>query len=355
MDDIANNASKAAATTVKTAAKVALWANPKLWLVLIIGGVIAAILAIGLVITLFSGSDKSFDTGGGITGTMQVSESVLRWQSAVEEYAAQYGLDQYVGILMAMIQQESGGNALDVMQSSESLGLPPNSITDPIYSIEVGIKHFAAVYKSADGDIKLALQAYNFGGGFIDYANKHGGYSPEVAKAFSDMMAAKMGWARYGDPEYVQHVLQYYQLGEGADVPVVVSEGQSFDVQKAVNIISQYMGTPYYFGGRSPKAPGFDCSGILEYAFGKMGIDFSGTAASQYNKTVPIDESQIEPGDFIFFSTYKPGPSHVGMYIGNGQFINASSSHGVSIASVDVWKGLPPKEAKFLGFRRLVR
>ncbi|WP_169834455.1 C40 family peptidase [Paenibacillus donghaensis] len=98
---------------------------------------------------------------------------------------------------------------------------------------------------------------------------------------------------------------------------MIGGEGQSFDVQLALDIMSQYMGTPYYFGGRSPKAPGFDCSGILEYAFGQMGIDFSGSAASQYNKTVSISEEDIMPGDFIFFQTYKKGPSHVGMYIGN--------------------------------------
>ncbi|PAC90319.1 endopeptidase, partial [Bacillus licheniformis] len=70
---------------------------------------------------------------------------------------------------------------LDVMQSSESMGLPPNTITDPEVSIDVGMKHFKSVLDKAGGDIKLTLQAYNYGGGFIDYVKKNGGkYSKEL-------------------------------------------------------------------------------------------------------------------------------------------------------------------------------
>ncbi|MEI4927000.1 lysozyme family protein, partial [Klebsiella pneumoniae] len=76
--------------------------------------------------------------------------------------------------------------------------------------IQYGVDHFAAVYASANGDVKLALQAYNFGGGFINYANERGGYSLENAIAFSKMKAAEKGKKRYGDPYYVDHVLRYY-------------------------------------------------------------------------------------------------------------------------------------------------
>ncbi len=55
-----------------------------------------------------------------------------------------------------------------------------------------------------------------------------------------------------------------------------------------------------------------------------------GLAQTQYNKTKPVSEEHIKPGDFVFFSTYKPGASHVGMYVRNGQFINANSSGGIS-------------------------
>jgi soluble lytic murein transglycosylase-like protein len=111
---------------------------------------------------------------------------------------------------MALIQQESGGRHLDVLQSSESIGLPPGAITDPEYSIQIGVKYFAEVMKQAKGDIYLALQAYNFGNGFIGFALERGGYSKEVTIDFSNMMATKMGWSRYGDVNYVKHVLRYY-------------------------------------------------------------------------------------------------------------------------------------------------
>lgn len=142
-------------------------------------------------------------------GEAAVSPLVLRYEPLVTKYAKKYGVESYVQLLLAKIQQESGGRLPDVMQSSESLGLPPNTITDPEQSIDAGVKYFAQILKSAKGDVKLALQSYNFGGGFIDYANKRGGYSKEVAAEFAAMMADKLGWTRYGDVNYVDNVLRY--------------------------------------------------------------------------------------------------------------------------------------------------
>jgi cell wall-associated NlpC family hydrolase len=113
--------------------------------------------------------------------------------------------------------------------------------------------------------------------------------------------------------------------------------------------MKQFLGLPYVWGGRRPAAGGFDCSGLLEYAFAQVGMDMYGTAQSQYNKTTPVPEDQIKPGDLVFFTTYKPGASHVGMYVGDGQFINANGSNGTSYSSVEEWKNLYP----FLGFRRI--
>ncbi|MBT2724858.1 bifunctional lysozyme/C40 family peptidase [Bacillus sp. ISL-46] len=193
----------------------------------------------------------------------------------------------------------------------------------------------------------MALQSYNMGSGFIPFALEHGGYSKEVAIQFSQLMAAKNGWPRYGDVNYVEHVLRYYHSEDGSIV--VVGDGtQRFDVEEVPNIMKKFLGIPYVWGGRTPAAGGFDCSGLLEYAFSQVGIDLHGTAQSQYNKTIPVPEEQIKPGDLVFFSTYKPGASHVGMYVGNGKFINANGN-GISYSSVEKWKKLYP----FLGFRRI--
>lgn len=157
---------------------------------------------------------------GGIGGQAVVTESVKRYEPIIREYAVKYGVEGYVDILLAKMQQESGGRGGDPMQSSESLGLPPNTITNPVTSIDVGVRYFSQVLKQAKGDIKLTLQAYNFGGGFIPYALERGGYSKENAVSFSNMMAAKMGWSRYGDVNYVDNVLRYFQEAPQATQPV---------------------------------------------------------------------------------------------------------------------------------------
>lgn len=335
----------------KAAGTVAILKNPLTWILAGILLLLTSIFGIALFVSISLGGENQFESGlsgEGPGGTAQVSAEVLRYEPLVRKYAEEYGVGEYVGLIMALIQQESGGRHLDVMQSAESIGLSPGAITDPEYSIQIGVKYFADVMKQSKGDVHLALQSYNFGNGFIGYALERGGYSKEVATEFSSMMAAKMGWSRYGDVDYVEHVLRYYDDGIGS--AVVVGDGtQSFDVEEVHTIMKEFLGRPYVWGGRSPAAGGFDCSGLLEYAFAQVGIDMNGTAQSQYNKSVPVSEDQIKPGDLVFFSTYKPGASHVGMYVGDDQFINANGSNGTSYSSVQEWKSLYP----FLGFRRI--
>jgi hypothetical protein len=295
---------------------------------------------------LYGGNPSDNFYGEWLPGSAAVPDVVLRYEPLVRKYLALKGMEEHTQLILALIMQESGGRSLDIMQSSESLGLPPNSITDPEVSIQAGINHFAAVYKSAGGDIKLALQAYNFGGGFIAYAQERGGYSKEVALEYSQVMAEKMGWERYGDPLYVDHVMRYYNATNMA-IKIVPGE-QIFDVQEVLNIMSKYLGQPYVWGGKSPDE-GFDCSGLISYAFAQIGIDLSGNAHSQYNKTVPV-EDEAKPGDLVFWETYKKAPSHVGMYLGDGKFINSGSSLGVSIDKLSRWENY-----KFLGFRRVVQ
>lgn len=296
---------------------------------------------------LYGGDPSKNYFGDWLPGSAAVPDVVLRYEPIVRKYLALKGMEEHTQLLLALIMQESGGRHLDVMQSSESLGLPPNTITDPELSIKVGIDHFAAVYASAGGDIPLTLQAYNFGGGFISYARERGGYSKENAIAFSQMMAAKMGWQRYGDPNYVDHVMRYYNATESV-IKIPPGE-QIFDVQAALDIMSQYLGQAYVWGGKSP-SEGFDCSGLISYAFAKLGINLEGNAEHQYNKTVPVSPEDAKPGDLVFWVTYRKAPSHVGMYLGNGKMINSSSSKGVTLDTLARWKNY-----QFLGYRRIVK
>ncbi len=92
------------------------------------------------------------------------------------------------------------------------------------------------------------------------------------------------------------------------------------------------LGVPYMFGGMSPG--GFDCSGFVCYVFGKAGISLPRMADTQYEAVTHISRGNLRTGDLVFFETYCAGPSHVGIYVGDGKFIHASSSKGISVAEV---------------------
>lgn len=95
----------------------------------------------------------------------------------------------------------------------------------------------------------------------------------------------------------------------------------------------KYIGVPYLWAGTTPK--GFDCSGFVQYVFKAHGISLNRTCATQYQHGTYVSKSNLKPGDLVFFqNTYKAGISHVGIYIGDGKFIHASSSKGVVISNL---------------------
>ncbi|MBC8101425.1 MAG: C40 family peptidase [Cytophagales bacterium] len=95
-----------------------------------------------------------------------------------------------------------------------------------------------------------------------------------------------------------------------------------------------YRGMPYRMGATGRGA--FDCSGFMMYLFDQAGLSLPRTAAEQYRKGMPVSRGDLRPGDLVFFkNTYKRGVSHVGIYIGNGQFCHASSGgHAVRTDSL---------------------
>ena len=135
-------------------------------------------------------------------GTANVPPIVEQWRSLVEHYAEEYGIPEYVDLILAMIMQESGGNAEqtpDIMQCSESAGMSPNAIDDPEVSIRQGVKYLASLVRSGEAagvDRATVIQSYNFGGGYISFIAENGGkHSEELARQYSASMASRYGLA----------------------------------------------------------------------------------------------------------------------------------------------------------------
>ncbi|MDT0109332.1 lysozyme family protein [Listeria booriae] len=286
--------------------------------------VVVALLMMLSVLLIFVDEPKQdvLDSTTEVSTTQNISPEVLRYKDLFIQYATKYGIREHVNVIMALVMQESGGRYLDVMQSSESIGLPPNSITDPEQSIDVGMKHFKSVLMKAKGDIDLTLQAYNFGGGFIDYVNsgRGGKYTLALAHEFSSYQANKLGWASYGDPLYVPHVRRYISTNAGA----TNFEG---NFKMIMDEALTYQGNPYVWGGSNPNT-GFDCSGLTSWTYRKAGISLPRTAQEQYYASKRIDVGQAKAGDLVFFTGTYEGKyiTHVGIYLGNGQMYNSNSS-----------------------------
>ena len=139
-----------------------------------------------------------------------------------------------------------------------------------------------------------------------------------------------------------------YQQDIGAEVDGVVGEttyysllkrdmppsraGRSSAARSIIGNALQYIGVPYVFGGTSPY--GFDCSGFTKYVFASAGLSLPRAADGQFYAGTRVSMNNLRAGDLVFFETYEPGPSHVGIYMGDGEFIHAGSSTGVTVSGL---------------------
>ncbi|MBR2481881.1 MAG: C40 family peptidase [Oscillospiraceae bacterium] len=119
-----------------------------------------------------------------------------------------------------------------------------------------------------------------------------------------------------------------------------VSNGQTYTISSTVSDLiayaKSYLGVPYVYGGAS--ARGFDCSGYTMYIFKHFGINLPHSATSQLGYGIPVTREELQPGDLVFFrdTNYSTkAASHVGIYIGNSQFIHATSSRGGKYVDID--------------------
>ena len=148
------------------------------------------------------------------------------------------------------------------------------------------------------------------------------------------------GATGYISPDYVTIVPYRSTAAASASASVKTSSGSSATAsgtrQQIIDYAANFLGCKYVYGGNTPS--GFDCSGYVKYVFNHFGVELTRTSASQYSNSVRIKKSELQIGDLVFFSqtagSSKVG--HVGIYVGNGQFIHAAApGKGVRYDSLD--------------------
>ncbi len=221
---------KTTAKAVTHAIKALMEATKALLSALTAGGWIAVMILI--IVILFGGFLCM--TGGDNSSTVSsVSAEVEAYEPLIRQYANQYGIGEYVELIKAIMMQESGGRGLDPMQCSEGsfntkYPKQPNGITDPEYSISCGVQEIKSCLERAGvknpldmENIKLALQSYNYGNGYLEWAKARGGYTLANAAEFSDMMAQRMGGAVMGISSMCHMCFSIMHLEESRQVSAI--------------------------------------------------------------------------------------------------------------------------------------
>ena len=333
----AKKAAKATADTVKATAKAtvatvkAIIAGTKALVAAIAAGGWIAVLII-MIVVLFGAAVAMFGGESDSNSYTPVSAEVEAYEPIIQKYAKEYGIPEYVELIKAVMMQESGGRGLDPMQAAEgsfNTKYPhePNGIKDPEYSIQCGVQELKAALTSAEVEspidmehIKLALQGYNFGNGYISWAkSKYGGYSYANAVEFSTQQAQRLGWDSYGDTQYPAHVLRYYPYGRA----FTAGSNQAI-VEVALTQIGNEGGQPYW------SWYGFDsrvewCACFVSWCADQCGYIDSGLipkfagcidGANWFKSNNRWNDRNYEPkaGDIIFFDWEDDGTTdHVGI------------------------------------------
>ena len=113
------------------------------------------------------------------------------------------------------------------------------------------------------------------------------------------------------------------------DLPATTSASEESRNATAARLATRYLGAPYVWAGGSPS--GFDCSGLVMYAFGQVGVAIPHNAAQQFRLGTPVDRDRLVPGDVVFFNQLR----HNGIYLGDGRFVHSAKPGGVKIARLD--------------------
>jgi hypothetical protein len=217
------------------------------------------------------------------------------------------------------------------------VGSPAIAQSRTVYGVQVGaFKEFERAEQ-----VQQALED----AGFSSYFSEVGGYKrvrigPYLSREKAEREARSL-WpflvARFGPLEFERSWV-VVEDREIENAPIVTAETPApifpdrrvtarGDARLILEDAMTHLGTPYHWGGTQPG--GFDCSGFVQFIFSSRGFVIPRQAKNQFKVGDEIAADALEPGDLVFFSTYSRGASHVGIYIGEGEFIHSSSGEGV--------------------------
>jgi peptidoglycan hydrolase-like protein with peptidoglycan-binding domain len=203
--------------------------------------------------------------------------------------------------------------ALAAMQAAA--GLPPTGTLDPATLARLGLAQGGPVlgFGSAGPDVQALQRALTRAGYGVAATGRVGPFTEGLIRAFQhDHGRQVSGTVTLYDVESVL-------AGSGREAVVVTAVEQ--------------LGDPYAWGGAGPG--GFDCSGLVSYVFAQDGLNLPHSSYSQWTDGAAVGPGALQPGDLVFFTTYASGPSHVGIYVGDGYFVHAADYRtGVTLDSL---------------------
>jgi len=203
-------------------------------------------------------------------------------------------------------------------------------------------------------DVKIVQKSLQFFGYYTGEVD--GIYGPLTEKAFKIVEQEHEVKLIENHPEEVLTPLYEQEINKvknvtkqetkqnKADEPQAIPQEQTNN-NDVVDVAYSLIGSPYVWGGTSPN--GFDCSGFIQYIYQTQNQTVPRTVSEMWNFSQPVSSPSV--GDLVFFETYKAGPSHMGIYVGNGQFIHAGTSSGVvtSELGTNYW------QERYLGAKRV--
>ncbi|MGL9970960.1 lysozyme family protein [Enterococcus sp. DIV1420a] len=270
-------------------------------------------LGLGIVFILLSGGGHSLSSNSITDDVVSVGlpKEVLQYEKIVKEEATKENIADKVNLLLAIMAVESGGRGNDVMQSSESLGLSPNSL-QPLASIRQGVKYYASLLRSArakGSDDDVAIGAYNFGGGYIDFVSKNGNkHTLAVAEKFShDVVAPSLGNRNgqkyyYGNPVANNHGNYLYLNGGNfyyVDLVKRYLTSGSGSSATTIAILNSVLGQSVYNG---------ECYGLIAYYVDKLGGPQMMGSGFLYAESIGSDYDWASYGWEVIFN---PAPADI--------------------------------------------